>query len=158
MAFTITGEQVISYNQLRLLITITSTLTVTHLITLRWSYWGSTSGPINNKLFSIFLLTRPPPTVVGHNFLNNRLADVQLRRLSFVVIHTKLHRSIIPSTLPSLSTNVQVHYLLNCPAQPMYQRILKSHLLPEDHQLSDYKIIIITLLFLQDLYRHHHQQ
>jgi len=147
-----------------------------------WTYPGTINHLINrfisNQLESIYTDDTSSSknwyqtTIVDwHNLLNNRLANSQLRRLLFWS-YTQNFTS--PSSL-SLCHHCQrdcnlVHYLLNCPAHPMYWRRLNDHLLPEDNKLPDYHLAalivrkstfspdMITTLLLKDPYKHYHQQ
>ena len=57
-------------------------------------------------------------TVVGHNFLNNRLADTQLRRLRFwSYTRNFIGPSSLALRLHCQQTYSPVHYLLNCPLE-----------------------------------------
>lgn len=92
-------------------------------------------------------------TVIGHNFLNNRLADIQLKQLGFWSYTRNFSRSsFLPLCLQCQQGYKPVHYLVNCSAHTMYQRKLKDHLLlcedytPPDHHRA--ALIINT--------RHHH--
>ena len=94
-------------------------------------------------------------TVVGHNILNNRLVDTQLRRLRFWV-YTRNFTGPSPETLCRHCQQVYdpVHYLLNCPAYPKHRRSLKGHLRPEDHKLPDRHLAALLIrksTFLPDI-------
>ena len=92
--------------------------------------------------------------VVGHNFLNKRLDDIQLRRLRFWSYTLNVTS---PSSL-ALCHHCQqaynrVHYLLNRPPRPMYRRRHKGYLLLEDNKLQDHHLaalIIRNLIFRPD--------
>ncbi|KAK2145581.1 hypothetical protein LSH36_670g00039 [Paralvinella palmiformis] len=83
-------------------------------------------------------------TVVGHNILNNRLADSQLRRLRFWA-YTRNFTGASPLTLCRHCQQVYdpIHYLLSCPAYPKQRRILKGHLRPEDYKLPDRHLVAL---------------
>ena len=94
-------------------------------------------------------------TVVGHNILNNRLADTQPRRLRFWA-YTRNFTGPSPETLCRHCQQVYdpVHYLLNCPAYPKHRRSLKGHLRPEDHKLPDRHLAALLIrksTFLPDI-------
>jgi len=96
-------------------------------------------------------------TVVGHNLLNNRLADTQLRRLSF---WTYTRNVTVPSPLT----------LCRYPSHPKHRRILKGHLRTEDYKLPDHHLAaliiskstflpnIINPLLQKDPYKYQQQQ
>jgi len=77
--------------------------------------------------------------VVVHNYLNNRLADIQLGRLRFWA-YTRNLIGPSPATICRHCQQVYdpVCYLLNCPAYPKHRIILKGHLRPDDYQLPDH--------------------
>ncbi|KAK2153796.1 hypothetical protein LSH36_285g00009 [Paralvinella palmiformis] len=94
-------------------------------------------------------------TVVGHNIIDNRLADTQLRRLRFWT-YTRNFTGPSPLTLYRHCQQVYdpVHYLLNCPAYPKHRRILKSHLRPEYYKLPDRHLAALLIrksTFLPDI-------
>ena len=93
-------------------------------------------------------------TVVGHNYLTNRLADIQLRRLRFWT-YTRNFTDPSPTKICRHSQQVYdpVHYLLNCTAYLKHRRILKGHLRPEEYHLPDHllaALITIKSSFLLD--------
>ena len=95
-------------------------------------------------------------TVVGHNILNNRLADIQLRRLRFWA-YTRNFTGLSPLTLCRHCQQVydMVHYLLNCQAYPKHHRIIvKGHRRPEDHKRPDGHLVALLIrksTFLPDM-------
>ena len=71
-------------------------------------------------------------TVVGHNFLNNRLADTQLKQLGYWLYTRNTTRpSSLAPHLHCKQAYSSEHYLFNCPTFPMYQRRLKSTFLSD---------------------------
>ena len=77
-------------------------------------------------------------TVIGHNILNNRLADTQLRRLRFwTYIRNFIGQWPITPCRDCQNVYDPVHYLISCPAYPKHQRIFKGHLRPEDYKHPD---------------------
>ena len=93
--------------------------------------------------------------VVGHNFLNNGPADIQLKRRRFwSYTHNFTCQSSLALCLHCQQAYNPVHYVLNSPAHPMYRRRLKGHLLPEDCKLPDHhlsELIIRKSTFRPDI-------
>ena len=86
-------------------------------------------------------------TVPGLNFLPNRQADTQLRRLRFWVFTKKYgtnnrHNTICPHCQQDFTP---IHYLINCPAHPTCRQRLIDQLTPQQHSWTDRDIVALLI-------------
>ena len=111
------------------------------------SFRPTTPSYSNGKKTSLLQKWYEKTTVPGLNFLPNRQADIQLRRLRFWFFSKQNgantgHNTICPHCQQDFTP---IHHLINCPAHTTCRQRLKDQLIPQQHSWTDHDVAALLI-------------